>query len=98
MLVPASAGAAATNLLTDGSFQNGLTGWTLSGTETQGYPEVLTPVWRLGPLSEGAFGEVIPIPTGSASPTLANADGLYFVSELANETLPQTLHLGPGNL
>lgn len=95
LLVPSAAGAA-TNLLVDGSFQNGLTGWTLSGTESQGYPEVLIPFGVSAPYPKGAFGATVPTPKGSASPTPAGADGLYFVSDLANQTLSQTLRLGPG--
>ncbi len=89
-------GSAATNLLTNGSFENGFAGWTLGGTETQGYPEVVINYNSATPYPTGAFNEAVPPATGSASPDAVGTHAAYFVSDFANETLSQMVYLMPG--
>jgi hypothetical protein len=89
-------GLAATNLLTNGSFESGLKGWTLGGTETQGYPAVVINYNSATPYPTGAFGEAVPPAGGSVSPDAAGAHAAYFVSDFANETLTQSIFLTPG--
>lgn len=89
-------GLAATNLLANGSFESGFSGWTLGGTETQGFPAVVIPYNSNAGYPTGAFGEAIPTATGSASPDAAGDSAAYFVSDYASETLTQSIFLTPG--
>jgi hypothetical protein len=95
-LTIAGPGQAATNLLTNGSFESGFSGWTLSGTATDGYPAVVIPYNSSAGYPGGAYNEKVPVPTGSLSPDAAGGYGAYFVSDFANETLSQTITLAPG--
>jgi hypothetical protein len=96
-LAVAAPAQAATNLLTNGSFETGdYTGWTLAGTAADGYPSVVIPYNSGSGYPGGAFGEPVPPPTGSLSPDPAGAYGAYFVSDFSNETLSQTVNLSPG--
>jgi hypothetical protein len=88
--VPASA---ATNLVTNGSFENGLTGWTIGGTDTQGYPPVAIFYGAAQPYPTGAFGEAVPAnnaPTNS--PDAVGERAAYFVSDFTvNQSLSQAV-------
>ncbi|WP_294537146.1 hypothetical protein [uncultured Rhodoblastus sp.] len=95
-LAVVSPGQAATNLLTNGSFESGFSGWTLTGTATDGYPAVVIPYNSGAGYPNGAFNEPVPPPTGSLSPDAAGTHGAYFVSDFANEALTQTVTLNPG--
>ncbi|MEO8320765.1 MAG: PEPxxWA-CTERM sorting domain-containing protein, partial [Bradyrhizobium sp.] len=92
--------ASPVNLLQNGSFENGLTNWTLGGAvpDPTGYNPVVIDYNSASPYPTGAFGEAVPVATGSASPDAAGAHAAYFVSDFANpfQSLSQTVHLGIG--
>ncbi|WP_309604014.1 PEPxxWA-CTERM sorting domain-containing protein [Phenylobacterium sp.] len=86
----AAAPAQAGNLLTNGSFESGLSGWTLGGSSGDGYPPVVITNLSGGGYPTGAFGEVVPNDNAVGNPGFdaAGTHGLYFVADLAH---PQTL-------
>ena len=86
------------NLLQNGSFENGLAGWTITGSETQGYDPVAIHYGAAAGYPTGAFGEaVFANPGGSNSPDAAGSRGAYFVSDLSQgQGLSQSLTLAPG--
>lgn len=93
--------AAATNLVTNGSFEdgaNGLNGWTIGGVDLQGYPPVAIFYGAAASYPNGAFGEAVPAnnaPTNS--PDAVGQRAAYFVSDLAqNQSLSQQVWLNPG--
>ncbi|PWS36262.1 hypothetical protein DFH01_13855 [Falsiroseomonas bella] len=90
--------AAAANLVTNGSFESGLTGWAIGGVDTQGYPPVAIFYGAASPYPNGAFGEAVPAndaPTNS--PDAPGARAAYFVSDFTvNQSLKQTIFLNPG--
>ncbi len=89
--------ASAANLVANGSFESGFTGWTLSGPAADGDPAVVIPYNSSAGYPGGAFGE--PIPANSAptnSPDPVGTHAAYFVSDFANETLSQSVYLTPG--
>lgn len=87
---PATAGP---NLVADGSFENGLTGWTRGGVDGG---NAVTAITYGSPGS--AYGEVVPAndaPTTSPDPVGGYA--AYFVSDNAvNQSISQQIHLGAG--
>ena len=87
------ASAAPVNLVTNGSFENGLTGWTLGGTDSQDFPPVAINYGLASPYPTGAYNEAIPqnnAPTNS--PDAVGAHAAYFVSDLAfNQSLSQSI-------
>jgi hypothetical protein len=89
---------AATNLITNGSFETGdFTGWTYSGVTPSGFPAVIIPYNSSSGYPNGAFGEPIP-PDNSASPSPdpVGNNAAYFVADGASESLSQVVHLLPG--
>ena len=89
--VLAATPALAGNELTNGSFETGdLTGWTVGGTSTGGYPPVVITNLSGAGYPTGAFGEVVPNDNNASNPNFddAGTHGLYFVADLAH---PQTL-------
>lgn len=86
-----AAPAGAANLVTNGSFESGLAGWTIGGTETQGYPPAAIFYNTAAGYPTGAFGEAVPqnnAPTNS--PDAVGARAAYFVSDFAtNQSLSQ---------
>ena len=89
--------AAATNLVNNGSFESGLTGWVLGGTVTDGYPAVVITYGSSAPYPISAFGEAVPADSGGLSPDPAGSSAVYFVSDFANnESLSQSIYLTPG--
>lgn len=98
LALTASLGVAHANLVTNGSFESGLTGWTIGGTDVQGYPPVAIYYGAAQPYPDGAFGEAIPVnnaPTNS--PDAAGTRAAYFVSDLAtNQSLTQSIMLEAG--
>ncbi len=100
MMTPAA--AVPVNLLQNGSFElgpDGLSGWTITGTESQGYPPVAIHYGSPGTgYPTGAYGEAVQANTGmSNSPDAAGLRGAYFVSDFSQgQSLTQTLSLAPG--
>lgn len=87
-----------TNLLVNGSFENGLTGWALTGSETQGYPPVAITYGSPSAYPTGAYGEAVHANTSvTNSPDAAGSRGAYFVSDFSHgQGLTQTITLDPG--
>lgn len=99
-LLVAAPAAAATNLVVNGSFENGLAGWTIGGIDTQGFPPVAIFYNAAQPYPIGAFGEAVPPDNaaGSLSPDIVGERGLYFVTDFAqNQSVSQDVFLTPGN-
>ena len=94
----ASPAMASPNLVSNGSFESGLSGWSLGGTSGDGYPPVAIYYGAASAYPVGAFGEAVPAnnaPTNS--PDAAGARAAYFVSDFAtNESLQQSVFLTPG--
>lgn len=90
--------AAASNLVTNGSFESGLDGWTVIGSESQGYPPVAITYGEAVPYPDGAFGEAVP-PDNAVSLSLdpVGTRAAYFVSDFsAGQGLQQSVFLNPG--
>lgn len=86
LAMAASAALAAPNLVSNGSFENGLNGWSIGGTDPQGYPPVAIFYNTAAPYPVSAVGEAIPqnnAPTNS--PDAVGERAAYFVSDLAND-------------
>ena len=80
------------NLLTNGSFESGLVGWTVGGGNT-GYPIAAVPT-----NANCCFGEFVPTDSVvGGSPDAAGAMGVYFVDDGAHQVLSQLLFLGVGS-
>lgn len=94
----ATAEAAPVNYVTNGSFEDGLTGWTIGGADAQGFAPVAIFYNAAASYPVGAFGEAIPqnnAPTNS--PDAVGERAAYFVSDLAtNQSLSQLVTLGAG--
>ena len=95
-VVAASTSIANANLLVNGGFEDGglNVGWTYSGTTGDGHPAVVIPYNSNLGYPNGAFGEPVPANPGGFGSAGNNA--AYFVSDFANETLSQTVHLAVG--
>ncbi|MFN7121038.1 MAG: PEP-CTERM sorting domain-containing protein [Hydrogenophaga sp.] len=81
-----STALAAPNLVTNGGFENGLNGWSIGGTDPQGYPPVAILYNTAAPYPVSAVGEAVPqnnAPTNS--PDAVGERAAYFVSDLAND-------------
>lgn len=80
--------ASAQNLITNGSFELGLTGWTTSQTPGTIYP-VAPLVYNSLP---GAFGEIVPTDNAAlnTSPDAAGTRAVYFVDDNTTQVLSQT--------
>lgn len=85
------ASAAPVNLVTNGSFENGLNGWTIGGTDAQGFPPVAIYYGAAASYPIGAYGEAVPqnnAPTNS--PDVVGERAAYFVSDYTvNQSLSQ---------
>jgi PEP-CTERM motif len=93
--------SAATNLVTNGSFEDGLdglSGWAIGGVAGQGYTPAAIFYGAAQAYPNGAFGEAVPAnnaPTNS--PDAVGNRAAYFVDDLAtDQTLSQTVFLNPG--
>lgn len=99
LAVSASPAAAATNLLANGSFENGFTGWTVNlGPSPQGTAPVVINYNQASNYPTGAFGEAIGTNNvSSASPDAVGSRLAYFSSDTANpHTLSQLVNLVAG--
>ncbi len=80
------------NLLTNGSFESGLAGWTILGGNT-GYP-----VAAVVTNSACCFGEFVPNDTVvGGSPDAAGTHGVYFVDDGSHQVLKQSVALAVGS-
>jgi hypothetical protein len=88
--------ASAQNLLTNGSFENGLTGWTVTQTPGTIYPVATIEYGTL----PGAFNEIVPVDNfgGSLSPDAAGSFGAYFVDDQTVQVLSQSFTVTEGGL
>jgi len=93
----ASPAAAATNLLANGSFESGFTGWTV-GQTGGGTAPVVIPYGSGSPYPGGAFGEaVLPNSVATLSPDPVGKSMAYFSSDTANpHSLSQIINLVAG--
>ena len=93
----AAGSAEAANLVLNGSFESGLTGWTQTNSPAA-FPVTTILYGAAQPYPVGAFGEAIPqqnAPTNS--PDAVGLRAAYFVSDFSNlETLSQSIFLTPG--
>ena len=83
------------NLITNGSFETGnLTGWTVGGTQLAYPPAVVITNGSTG----CCFGEAVPADNiVGGSDDAAGTYGVYFVDDIANQTLSQSLFLAVGS-
>lgn len=91
--------ASAANLLVNGSFESGFTGWTLGGSSGDGFPPVVIPYGVSAGYPLGAFGEIIPADNAAGNPGFdpVGEHGAYFVADLANpQTLSQIINVVSG--
>jgi len=79
--------ASAQNLLTNGSFENGLAGWTVVNGPGTIYP-VSTVEYNTLP---GAFGEIVPTDNNgfNLSPDAVGSYAVYFVDDAAPQSISQ---------
>lgn len=89
----------AQNLVSNGSFENSLTGFTVGGTARDGYVPVAVAYNQASGYPSGAQGEVVPADNAvSKSPDTAGGHRVYFVSdEATNLSLSQSIYLTPGS-
>ncbi|WP_235890511.1 PEPxxWA-CTERM sorting domain-containing protein [Sandaracinobacter neustonicus] len=101
MAVPASA---AVNLVQNGSFETGLSNWTIGGSDDAsktggGKDPVAITYGAAQPYPVGAYGEAVPVANApTSSPDAAGSHGAYFVTDWAtNQSLTQSVYLAAGN-
>jgi hypothetical protein len=98
-LLPLLAGNAhaVSNLVINGSFESGLSDWTITGNNT-GYPPVAIFYNSSDGYPGGAFGEPVPPSTiAGGSPDDAGIRAAYFVDDYAHQVLGQSVHLTAGH-
>lgn len=97
LALAAASPASATSLVTNGSFENGFTGWTLTNLGGGTAPVVIA-YGNAGGYPNGAFGEaVLPNTISSASPDAVGQKVAYFSSDTANpDSLSQLINLVAG--
>lgn len=85
------ASAAPVNLVNNGSFESGIAGWTIDGTDAQGHPPVAIFYNSATGYPTGAYGESIAQNNAwTNSPDAVGERTAYFVSDLAtNQSLSQ---------
>lgn len=85
--------SAAPNVLVNGSFENGLAGWTSTTSPGTTYPVAVITYGTTG----STFGEAIPPDNSSSmSPDPVGTKAVYFVEDNATQTLSQTFTLASG--
>ena len=91
--------AVAQNLVRNGSFENGLAGFTVAGTARDGNGPVAIGYNQASAYPTGAQGEAVPTDNAvSKSPDAAGGFGVYFVSDEAMDlSVSQSLYLTPGS-
>lgn len=92
------ASASAANLVVNGSFESGLTGWSVDGSQATYAPSVIPYNSNGATPPAGAFGEPIPVQNSPTfSPDAAGSKAAYFVDDFAvNQRLFQTIFLAAG--
>lgn len=97
MVVAASGAAVASpNLVANGSFESGFSGWSVTYSDTASPPVVIQTGQASG-FPTGAYGEAIaPDTLAAGSPDGGGDHVAYFSSDWDSETLTQTVFLGPG--
>jgi hypothetical protein len=89
--------SASTNLITNGSFESGLSGWTVSGSVGDAYPVNVITYNSATPYPTGAFGEAVPVDNAvNLGPDAAGTSALYFVSDFSSQTISQTFSVAAG--
>jgi hypothetical protein len=90
-------GAAAANLVVNGSFESGFSNWTLSNPASDA-PAVAILYNTAAGYPTGAYGEAVPTNTAPTNaPDAAGTRAAYFVGDFArNERLSQSIFLTPG--
>jgi hypothetical protein len=92
MVLLAAVPAQASNILVNGSFESGLSNWTITGGGSYPPAAIVT-----NGSTGSAFGEPIPADTiAGGSPDAAGGYGLYFVDDLAHQTVSQSVFLAAG--
>lgn len=93
----AMSAANALPIVTNGSFEDGLNGWTIGGTHT-GFPPVAINYNSATGYPTGAFGEAVPYNDAATnSPDAVGEHAAYFVDDNANAlSLSQTVFLDVG--
>lgn len=95
--------ASASNLLTNGSFEDGLNGWVLGGVvgaPPLAEPPVVIPYNSNAGYPGGAHGEPIPVPSATGNPGFdpVGNNALYFVADGPGpQTLSQTVDVAAGS-
>lgn len=82
----ATSGSIAAPIVTNGSFESGLTGWTTAGGGTT--PGIGITVITTGGVNSTGYGDNVPIYDGTHA--------VFFVDDNANETLSQSVSLAGG--
>jgi len=101
-LAIAGSASAATNLISNGSFESGTLDWTYSGSGADvgpsGHPATVISYNNHDSYPTGAFGELIPPDNavGSGSPDAVGDKALYFVADASTESLSQSMFLDVG--
>lgn len=88
--------ASAQNLLINGSFESGLTGWTVTQSPSTIFP-ISTVTYGTLP---GAFGEIVPADNNpiNQSPDAVGTRAAYFVDDNAVQSLSQSFTVTTGGL
>src|SRR5947209_671285 len=100
LLAVSPAKANPVNLVTNGSFEDGLNAWTQGGTDTGNptFPPVIINYNSATPYPTGAFGEAVPANNAATnSPDAVGDHAAYFVSDFAkSQSLSQSIVLAAG--
>lgn len=99
LAVAASPANAVTNLIKNGSFENGFTGFSHVNAGSLAAPSVVLEYGQANSYPVGAYGEAIPADNSiSASPDAVGTHAAYFVDDQAmNEAVTQLTYLSVGN-
>lgn len=92
----ATSAHAAVNLLANGSFESGIGGWAMGGSQSDGDPARVID-YNSASFITGAYGEAVPPDNSSSlSPDAPGDHAFYFVSDASSETLSQSVFLQAG--